>query len=177
MVVEGVVLHHQHDDVLDLRDRVGAGGQRRVRSEPGLRNTCGMWSTAAGAARRGCWRSSLSSPWSFPTTNTGEREARRRERRSPSGSIAGSARRFRRSGRRIRGPTARRSRCVSVHLRGLDCLLLPLGIGRAPLDLLRWVRGLVRALQQIPDSSDGHARRQLPALRSTGRTRADTGHD
>jgi hypothetical protein len=30
-VVVGVVLHHQDDDVLDLRDRVGARGQVRVR--------------------------------------------------------------------------------------------------------------------------------------------------
>jgi len=30
MVVERVVLHHQHDDVLDLRQRVGAFGLRRI---------------------------------------------------------------------------------------------------------------------------------------------------
>ena len=31
VVVVGVVLHHQHDDVLDLRQQVGAGGQGRLR--------------------------------------------------------------------------------------------------------------------------------------------------
>ena len=34
MVVEGVVLHHEHDDVLDLGHRVGAGGHVGERSAP-----------------------------------------------------------------------------------------------------------------------------------------------
>ena len=36
VVVVGVVLHHQHDDVLDLRQQVGPGGQRRLGALSGL---------------------------------------------------------------------------------------------------------------------------------------------
>ena len=35
------------------------------------------------------------------------------------------------------------------------------------------VRGVVRALQQVPDAAVGHVRRELPALRPAGRARAD----
>ncbi len=48
LVVVGVVLHHQHDDVLDLRDRVGARGQLRV----GQRSRLAEPGVAPGAARR-----------------------------------------------------------------------------------------------------------------------------
>jgi hypothetical protein len=36
MVVVGVVLHHQHHDVLDLGDGVGARRKLRVGERPGL---------------------------------------------------------------------------------------------------------------------------------------------
>ena len=32
VVVVGVVLHHQHDDVLDLRQQISADGQGRIRA-------------------------------------------------------------------------------------------------------------------------------------------------
>ena len=64
VVVEGVVLHHQHDDVLDGRQRVGAGrevGEReRARRRQGAR-------AGAGA---GC------DPGAEPGQGTGERQAR-----------------------------------------------------------------------------------------------------
>ena len=40
VVVVGVVLHHEHHDVLDLRDGVGARSQLRVRQRPWLAQRC-----------------------------------------------------------------------------------------------------------------------------------------
>jgi hypothetical protein len=37
VIVVGVVLHHQHDDVLDLRQQIFAGGLGRHRARPGPR--------------------------------------------------------------------------------------------------------------------------------------------
>src|SRR5262249_47167648 len=38
-------------------------------------------------------------------------------------------------------------------------------------------RGVVRALQQVPDPADRHARGHVPALRANGRAGTDPGHD
>ena len=58
--VEGVVLLHHDDDVLDLRQRVGAFGQRRVRARSRLAHAAaGVGAVVVGGRRRSARRGAL----------------------------------------------------------------------------------------------------------------------